>query len=97
MNLHQLNQWERVPEKNLDKTRKIASSKGSFLRLPVYKVKHVQKKTANGKLVEERQRLTSTVNFANRESTTATWQIDDVYDPLTNSNGVKTEVTQTND
>ena len=61
MNLHQLPQWEKVPEKLWNDTAKIASAKGNYLRLPVYRIK--QAKGSNG------VNLTSTCNFANREST----------------------------
>lgn len=37
------------------------------------------------------------MNFANRESTQASWQLDDVYDPMTGGNFQRTEVTQTKD
>ena len=39
MNLHQIPQWEKVAEKNWDQTSKIASMKGNYLRMPVYRIK----------------------------------------------------------
>ena len=92
-------QWEKVPEKGFDATGKIASMKGNFLRLPVYRVKTDTAKGMTGsktttQLAVERPRLTSSVNFANRESTQASWQLDDVYDPMTNGNFTRTEMTQ---
>ena len=83
-------QWEKVPEKVWDETRKIASSTGNYLRLPVYRIKQ-----DGGN--RTRTSLKSSVNFKNIQSTEASWQIDDVFDPLTNGNFIRTEMTQTLD
>ena len=97
-------QWERVPESRFDATSKTASMNGNYLRLPVYRIKQASESTAvDGKPVglsasktvaQLKTRLTSSVNFGNRESSQANWQLDDVYDPKTNGNFQKTEVNQ---
>ena len=76
--------------------------KGNYLRLPVYRVKVVRKgdeeksiKDTN-LLQKGKPTLTSSVNFANRGSTQASWQVDDHFDPMTNGNYTRTEMTQTN-
>jgi len=56
------------------------------MRLPVYRIKHDAENRT-------RTSLKSTVNFKNMQSTNSAWQIDDVFDPLTNGNFVKTELT----
>ena len=48
-------------------------------------------------MTQLRSRLTSSVNYANRESTLATWQLDDKFDPQTNGNFRRTEATQVGD
>ena len=75
--------------------------KGNFLRMPVYRIKQeegdeTQGRKSVGNLGASRQnkvKLTSSVNFANRGSTNASWQVDDIFDPLTNGNFTRTEMT----
>ena len=71
--------------------------KGNYLRLPVYRVKVVRNADdeKSNKDTIEKPMLSSSVNFANRTSTGATWQVDDHYDPMTNGNYTRTEMTQT--
>jgi len=72
-----------VPEKEWTHKGKICSTSGSFLRQPVFRVK-----VDDGVPI-----LRSSVNFANRTSTEATWQVDEAHNSLTNGNFTKTGVT----
>ena len=65
--------------------------KGNFLRLPIYRIKETNLTPIN--LEGRLNGVKSSINFANRETTDAAWKLDDVYDPLTNGNFMKTEVT----
>ena len=96
MNLHQLHQWEKVPVRETDSAMKIASNKGNFLRLPVYRIKS-RAEGGNAPQVQPRTTLNASANFKNRESSDAVWQLDEPFDPLTNGNFRKTEVTQSLD
>ena len=42
-------------------------------------------------------RLTSSINYSNRESTLASWQLDEKFDPQTNGNFRRTDLTQVGD
>ena len=61
-----------------------------FLRMPVYRVKE----DGDGKEKSGRPLLASSINFGNRGSTKAGWQVDDAHDKLTNGNFVRTEANQ---
>ena len=64
MNLYQQPQWEKVPEKGKQ------TQTGSYLRLPVYRVKGDPnaRDSKNDKPI-----LTSSINYANQSSTQTGW------------------------